>query len=91
METGELPNVTIQVLPWTSLCPSRSTLPIRSSPCAANPRAGGVAGAHDRRHRLEQRPEVDTTRAGDDLTAAALSPAQSRRYLSDRIKQESGS
>ncbi|GAA2323125.1 helix-turn-helix transcriptional regulator [Streptomyces kunmingensis] len=93
METGELPNVTIQVLPLDIALPLAQYAPYTLFTMRGEPQVqvawlehmtGGTL--------LEQRPDVEMyTKAWDDLTAAALSPAESRRYISDRIKQESGS
>ncbi|RAJ71935.1 helix-turn-helix protein [Streptomyces sp. PsTaAH-137] len=93
METGELPNVTIQILPLEITLPLSQYAPYTLFTMRGEPpvqvawlehMTGGTL--------LEQRPDVETyTKAWDDLTAAALSPAESRRYLSDRIKQESES
>ncbi|MBO1335870.1 helix-turn-helix transcriptional regulator [Streptomyces sp. VRA16 Mangrove soil] len=93
METGELPNVTIQVLPLDITLPLAQYAPytlftLRGEPTAQVAWLEHMTGGTI----LEQRPDVEIyAQAWDELTAAALSPAQSRRYISERIKQESGS
>ncbi|MHC5260040.1 helix-turn-helix domain-containing protein [Streptomyces sp. UC4497] len=92
MEASGLPNVTIQVLPLDITLPLAQYAPYTLFTMRGEPpvqvawlehMTGGTL--------LEQRPDVEMyTKAWDDLTAAALSPAQSRLYISDRIKQESG-
>lgn len=93
MATGELPNVTIQILPMDVTLPLAQYAPYTLFTLRGEPpvqvawlehMTGGTL--------LEQRPDVEMyVKAWDDLTAAALSPVQSRRYISDRINNESGS
>ncbi|MFD8566165.1 helix-turn-helix domain-containing protein [Streptomyces sp. NPDC057694] len=93
MEIGELPNVTIQILPLDITLPLSQYAPytlftMRGEPSVQVAWLEHMTGGT----LLEQRPDVATyTKAWDDLTAAAFSPAESRRYLIDRIKQESES
>ncbi|MFJ8824548.1 helix-turn-helix domain-containing protein [Streptomyces sp. NPDC102467] len=93
IETGELPNVTIQVLPLDITLPLAQYAPytlftMRGEPSVQVAWLEHMTGGT----LLEQRPDVEMyTKAWDDLTAGALSPAQSRQYIKDRIKHESGS
>ncbi|MEV1023988.1 helix-turn-helix transcriptional regulator [Streptomyces sp. NPDC050264] len=93
IETGELPNVTIQVLPLDITLPLAQYAPytlftMRGEPAVQVAWLEHMTGGT----LLEQRPDVEMyTKAWDDLTAGALSPAQSRQYIKDRIKLESGS
>ncbi|MFP3987685.1 helix-turn-helix transcriptional regulator [Streptomyces sp. E11-3] len=89
MEAGELPGVTIQVLPLDIAMPPAQYAPYTLFTLRGDPPAEVVWLEHMTGGTiLEQRADVQVyTKAWDDLTAAALSPAQSMQYISERISK----
>ncbi|MFE6165553.1 helix-turn-helix domain-containing protein [Streptomyces sp. NPDC056486] len=93
IDVGNQANVTVQILPLNITLPPAQYAPYTVFTLHGEPpievtwlehMTGGTL--------LEQRPDVQVyTKAWDDLTAAALSPAESRQYILDHMKGESGS
>ncbi|WP_431034889.1 helix-turn-helix domain-containing protein [Streptomyces sp. P6-2-1] len=89
IEEGERPNVTIQVLPLEVTLPMNQHVPYNIFSQRGEPPIDVVWLEHmTGGSLLERRSDVDVYRSlWDELTAAALSPSASRRYLQDMIEE----
>ncbi|MEV8455622.1 helix-turn-helix transcriptional regulator [Streptomyces sp. NPDC052095] len=86
---GSRPNVTIQVLPLDSVLPMEQYMSFASLSLMPEPPVEVVWLEHlTGGTLLEQRGDVQRyAKAWDELTAAALSPSASRRYIRDLIEE----
>ncbi|RKN05266.1 helix-turn-helix domain-containing protein [Streptomyces radicis] len=89
LRQSKLPNVNIQVLPLDAALPINQWPPFTIFSLRGEPPADVVWLEHiTGGTMLEQRQDVPHyTKTWDELTAAALSPAASKRYLRDLIKE----
>ncbi|RBM04559.1 helix-turn-helix transcriptional regulator [Streptomyces sp. PT12] len=89
LTAADLPNVNVQVLPLDASLPIDQWPPFTVFSLRGEPPADVVWLEHITGGTLlEQRQDVPHyTKAWDELTAAALSPAASKRYLRDLIKE----
>jgi len=89
LEADRRQNISIQVLPLDAAVPMEQYTPFTVLSLRGDPPADFVWLEHIRGGTLlEQRPDVQAyAKAWDELTAAALSPTASQRYIRDLIKE----
>lgn len=89
LEADRRQNISIQVLPLDAAVPMEQYTPFTVLSLRGDPPADFVWLEHIRGGTLlEQRPDVQAyTKAWDELTAAALSPAASQQYIRNLIKE----